>query len=74
MLISKVWDCLQLHEQQLLWDVQADRYGTNVAVQRLAQPDVAVHFSGNTEDVPAIMQATPGEVKHGGGVFGEKAG
>jgi hypothetical protein len=34
------------------------------------EPTIRVHYD-HAEDIPAIMQATPEQVKHGQGVFGE---
>jgi hypothetical protein len=73
MLAAPIWSCLSEDAQNHIrlfqqenypdWDPPSDKMSKNV-------PWVTVHYD-HAEDIPAIMQATPEQVKHGQGVFGE---
>lgn len=74
-MLYKLWDCLASESKACLffhqrknhdkrWTPPGSDFSRNVSVKYAMEP---------TDQVPAVMQATPADVLHNRGVFTEKA-
>ena len=68
MLYNRLWDCLGFDAQLCLFGFQRDNHDAGWMPDATVKKNLTVETRGR-ENVPAIMQATPADVKHNRGAF-----